>query len=702
MLAPEHPWLAEELAKSHPVIENKEEVEKYIAAAKNKTDLERQEEAKDKTGIVLKGVRAINPANHQEVPIYVADYVLGGYGTGAIMAVPAHDERDAAFAKKFNLPVVQVLEPTYTQTTEPGRVKEGEPFDHREAIIAIVKHWSEEKYMALKWKQVAWGTFITGGIEVGQTAEEAAKMEIKEETGYLNPKFIKDFGVVHGKFYHVPKKTNRNAHAHVLYFELADDAREAVADSEQAIHEILWLTRDELKKFLTPDTHIYALKQLFGEEGLYTGEGTLTNSGMFDRLESAEAKKKITEAVGGRMVKTYRLRDWLISRQRYWGAPIPVVYDPTGAPHPIPEEHLPWLLPTDVDYLPHGTSPLATSKELLERTEKIFGKGWKPDVDTMDTFVCSSWYYFRFADPKNTQEFASKEAIKKWLPVDLYVGGAEHTVLHLMYARFFTKALQKHGIIGFNEPFLKLRHQGLILAEDGSKMSKSKGNVVNPDDVAATYGADTLRLHIMFLGPLEAAKPWSTKNILGVRRFLERVWRLGTSGRVSGSTGSTTESTPASSSIEGLLHQTIKKVSEDLEQLKMNTAVSALMILLNAFEEHETISKDTYKIFLQLLNPLAPHITSELWEIAGFEGDIAVEPWPVADESKITAATVPVAVQVNGKVRATIQLSPDVGEEEALTAARAHPDVQKWLALGKEIKAVYVAGKIISFAVSQV
>ncbi|HVV15500.1 MAG TPA: leucine--tRNA ligase [Candidatus Paceibacterota bacterium] len=683
VLAPEHALVAS-LAEN---LENKEEVETYVAAAKNKTDLERQEEQKDKTGVELKGVKAINPANKEEIPIYVADYVLGGYGTGAIMAVPAHDERDYQFAKKFNIPIKEVIEPTYEQGTEPGKIREGEPFDHREAIIAIVKHWQEDKYIALKWKQVAWGTFITGGIEPGQTPETAAKAELAEEVGYTDAKFVRDFGVVHGKFYHVPKKTNRNAHAHVVYLELQSDARAEVAQNEQAIHEVLWLTADELKKFLTPDTHLHALRWLLGEQDIYTGYGTLSNSGKFTRLESEEAKKKITDFVGGKWVTTYRLRDWLISRQRYWGAPIPVVYDPEGKPHPIPEEHLPWMLPTDVEFSPKGTSPLGQSKELLERTEKIFGKGWKPEIDTMDTFVCSSWYYFRFGDPHNETAFASPEAIQKWLPVDLYVGGAEHTVLHLLYSRFITKALQKHGLIDFTEPFLKLRHQGLIGGEDGRKMSKSFGNVVNPMDITETYGADTLRLYEMFMGPLETHKPWSSQNIIGTRRFLERVWKLEVGD---GALDAKTET---------LLHQTIKKVGEDLDGLKMNTAISSLMILLNALAELPSVPREAYKIFLQMLYPLAPHIASELWEGMGESAAIHEIPWPRFDAAKIVSATAKIAVQVNGKLRATVDIPASAGEEEALAAARGEAGVAKWLALGKEVKAVYVPGKVISFVV---
>jgi len=517
VLAPEHPLL-QEVASNKLQVSNKSEVEKYINEAKNKSDIDRSAEGKEKTGVELKGIKAINPANKEEIPVFIADYVLGHYGTGAIMAVPAYDERDAEFAKIFNLPVIKA----------------------------------------------------------------------------------------------------------------------ALVDG-----------------------------------------------------------KKIVKEVGGTFVKKYRLRDWLISRQRYWGAPIPIVYDPSGTPHAIPAEHLPWMLPTDVEFKPTGTSPLRQSKELAERTEKIFGKGWKPEVDTMDTFACSSWYFFRFADPKNDKEFASAAAMQKWLPVDLYMGGAEHTVLHLLYARFFTKALRDMGYIKFGEPFLKLRHQGIILGEDSRKMSKRWGNVINPDDMTARFGADALRMYEMFIGPLEAMKPWSTKNIAGLERFLERVWRLGklfSSGEIN------TTPTPAENNVaqplETLLHQTIKKVGEDIEQLKMNTAVSALMILLNELEK--TPSLEAYKIFLQLLAPFVPHITAELWEKSGETTTIYRSSWPEYDFSKLVSATVTVAVQVNGKVRGKVELAPDAPESEALAAARGV--VGKWLT-GPEKKAIYVPGKIINLVV---
>ena len=499
VLAPEHPLVAD-LAG---VAANKEELLSYIKSATNKSDIERGADGKEKTGVELKGVKAINPATKTEIPVYIADYVLGHYGTGAIMAVPAYDERDAEFAKVFNLPVVEA----------------------------------------------------------------------------------------------------------------------ALVDA-----------------------------------------------------------KKIVSDVGGVFVKKYRLRDWLISRQRYWGAPIPVVYDPQGTPHPIPAEHLPWMLPTDVEFKPTGTSPLGQSKELLERTERIFGKGWKPEIDTMDTFACSSWYFFRFADPRNEKEFAGKEQMQKWLPVDLYVGGAEHTVLHLLYARFFTKALRDMGYLSFSEPFLKLRHQGIILAEDSRKMSKRWGNVINPDNMTERFGADALRMYEMFMGPLEAMKPWATRNIAGLERFLERVWRL-----------EPLEGT-VSVQLDILLNQTIKKVGEDIEVLKMNTAVSALMILLNEIENGAP--KAAYETFIKLLAPFAPHMASELAE----KHYISLAEWPKFDPAKLVSESVIVAVQVDGKVRAKIELSAGASEEEALATARAEPVVAKWLGVGGEKRALYVPGKIISFS----
>ncbi len=417
--------------------------------------------------------------------------------------------------------------------------------------------------------------------------------------------------------------------------------------------------------------------------GVLQDSGPFTGREITPDLIQEMVEWMVDESIAERKV-TYRLRDWLVSRQRYWGAPIPVVYDPEGKPHPVPEEHLPWVLPTDVEFKPTGTSPLGQSKELAERTEKIFGKGWRPEVDTLDTFVCSSWYFFRFADPKNASEFASKTRIEKWLPVDLYMGGAEHTVLHLMYARFFTKALKKLGYINFGEPFLKLRHQGTILAEDGNKMSKSVGNVINPDEVSELFGADTLRVYEMFMGPLEAMKPWNTQNIMGPRRFLERVWRL----RAKVSDGGVGEAS-------AILHKTIKKVTEDIENLSLNTAVSQLMILLNTFEESSSLSQSAYEAFLKLLAPLAPHITEELWHDLGNLESIHLASWPEYDATKLVESSVTIAVQVAGKVKGMIVVSPEADEGEVLRVVRNDATLQKLIPESPK-RVVYVKGRIIN------
>ncbi|MBI2121449.1 MAG: leucine--tRNA ligase [Candidatus Wildermuthbacteria bacterium] len=529
VLSPEHPHIPN--LKSH--ITNWEEVEAYIAKSREKTEIERVAEGRAKTGAELKGIRAVNPANKEEIPVFIADYVLSHYGTGAIMAVPAHDERDFEFAKHFGLPVRQVICNHYPAPTCP----------------------------------------------------------------------------------------------------VLDEA--------------------------------------------YTGDGSLVGE---------EAKRAVTEFVGGAAKTTYKLRDWLISRQRYWGAPIPIVYDPRGVPHPIPEERLPWLLPTDVEFKPTGHSPLADSQELAERTEKMFGKGWRPEVDTMDTFVCSSWYYYRFADPRNENEFASKEQIKKWLPVDLYLGGAEHTVLHLMYARFFTKVLHSLGYVDFAEPFRKLRHQGLIMGEDRHKMSKSRGNVVNPDEIIDRYGADSLRLYEMFMGPLEDAKAWDTRNIMGVRRFLERVWRL-QEGVVEKA---------SDDSLRRVLHESIEKVGRDIEALKFNTAISQLMICANAMDGAAEVSKETYKTFLLLLAPFCPFVAEEIWQRIGEKGSIHGQSFPSYDPALAKEDRIRLVIQMNGKVRDIVEVPADVAQDAAKELALNSEKIKKILQGKTPRRVVYVKGKLVN------
>jgi leucyl-tRNA synthetase len=693
VLAPEHKILGE----LREQIKNWNEVEEYVNITKKKTDLDRME-AKVKTGVELKGVRVINPFNGESLPLFVADYVLAQYGTGAVMAVPAHDERDFEFAKKYALPIREVIEPCFWQTIEPGKIREGEPFVERDAICAIVKHWEKNEYIVLKWKKVAWQTFITGGPEDNQTAQEGAEMEVREEAGYKNLKLIEELPITHSKFYHVPKKINRFAHFRTFYFELENGEQEELSELEKGNHEVTWVLKEEIEKSLTSDAHKYVWSVLNGGENVYTEDGILANSKEFDGLESFDAREKLTawleeKKIGEKKIN-YRLRDWLVSRQRYWGAPIPIIYCDQCGEVPVPEADLPVELPNDVDFKPTGESPLKYSEKFQNVSCPKCGAKARRESDTMDTFVCSSWYYLRYADSKNDQEFASKELLKKWLPVDLYVGGAEHSVLHLLYARFFTKVLHNLGYLEFDEPFLKLRHQGTILAEDGTKMSKSKGNVVNPDDVVAQYGADALRCFEMFMGPLEDMKPWQTKGIVGIYRFLEKVWKM--RDKI---LNQAKNSNDKKSKINSLIHKTIKKVSKDIEAMHFNTAISQLMILVNALEKEEKISTQDYQLFLTLLSPFAPHLAEEIWEKLGHSDSIFLQKWPEYDPELIKDEEIALVIQVNGKVRDTAKVSADISEEEATKLAISSEKIKNYIA-GKEIKKViFVKGRLINVVI---
>lgn len=424
--------------------------------------------------------------------------------------------------------------------------------------------------------------------------------------------------------------------------------------------------------------------------------GTMINSDFLDGLDIHQATVKVMDYLEekgwGQRVTRYKLRDWLISRQRYWGAPIPIVYDPEGKPHPVKEEHLPILLPTDVDYTPKGTSPLGSSKEYRERAEQLYGKGWHFEVDTMDTFVCSSWYYLRYCDPKNDQQFAAPEKLAKWLPVDLYVGGAEHAVLHLLYARFFHKALQDFGFIPKevgSEPFQALRNQGMILGADHQKMSKSRGNVVNPDEIVNAYGADTMRLYEMFMGPFEDMKPWQPDSIKGMYRFLERAHRL----------GDKVKAADLDSTTERLMHQTIKIVGKHIEQFQFNTAISQMMILSNRLAELDAVPPALFQNFLLMLSPFAPHQAATLWQQLGFSGNVWEQAWPSFDSSKLQTDTVTIVVQVNGKVRGQLNVPRDSTESTVLEQVANHAKLQAYLQDQKIRKTVYISNRLISFVI---
>ncbi|MCX6714498.1 MAG: leucine--tRNA ligase [Candidatus Uhrbacteria bacterium] len=536
VLAPEHA-----LVDSIVTDEYRSAIEAYRIAASKKSALERTELQKEKSG-AFTGSFAINPATGEKIPVWIADYVITTYGTGAIMAVPAHDARDFEFAKKYQLPIKVVV------------AKDGEELEG----------------------------FFEEGLAV--------------HSDFLNGLSTKD--------------------------------------AKQKM--IAWLE----------------------EKGI------------------------------GNAKTTFRIRDWLVSRQRYWGAPIPIIWCEDHGAQAVEEVQLPVELPTDVDFKPTGESPLVDSKTFHDVKCPVCGKDARRESDTMDTFVDSSWYYLRYTDPHNPNAFADKSKVDYWCPVDLYLGGAEHAVMHLLYARFFAYALHDLGYLNFEEPFMKLRNQGLILGPDGDKMSKSKGNVVNPDEVVSEYGADALRMYEMFMGPLEDAKPWDTKGVVGIRRFLDKVERLGE--RVQGA---------PDAGVQRTLHKAIKKVTADLEELKFNTAISQLMIVVNEFSAATSINKETFESFLKLLAPLAPHLAEELWEKLGHATSIFAESWPMFDAAMIVDDVVEMGVQVNGKVRGTISIAPTADEAIAKDLAMAEPNVVKWIE-GKEIaKIIYVPGKIFNIVV---
>lgn len=648
------------------------------------------------------GRNVTNPATNEKIPVWEAEYVMADYGTGAVMGVPAHDERDFEFAKKYNLPMKQVIEPIFIAEPNPNL-----PFVEREAISVVIKHWSEDKYLGLKWKKANWGTFVTGGVEVGQTPEEAALNEIREETGFLNLKLIKILPRCHSKFYHIPKKQNRFAHFHNFYFELIDGVREEISDEEKANHEIVWLFPSEVDKFLTPEGQRRDFLIIQGKENTYTGEGILINSGKFNGMESQEARKKITEAVGGKMVTKYKMRDAIFARQRYWGEPIPLKHNKDGTISVIPENKLPLKLPNVTSYTPTGTgeSPLAGVPAWV--------KGGY-ETNTMPGWAGSSWYFLRYMDPKNNKNFASEKALKYWKDVDMYVGGAEHATGHLLYARFWHKFLFDMGYVPTKEPFKTLKNQGMILATDGHKMSKRWGNVINPDEIVKTYGADTLRVYEMFVGPFDQSLPWSTESIIGSRRFVEKVWRIYNTkintkvasqkinfkgpriSRIDGSASPLSGQTISNQSFITLLHKTIKKVTEDIENFAFNTAISSMMIFLNEAEKVGNISADDFKKFLQILAPFAPHVAEELWQEMGEKKSIHLSGWPKYDKKKVVDEQIKIAIQVNGKVRAELMISREMDEEEVKAEALKDKAVIPWIENGEIKRIIYVKDRLIN------
>ncbi len=691
-LAPEHPWVTLAVDDKHiGILDNREEIKKYIGEVKNKTEIERMEEGKEKTGVELKGVKAVNPANGEEIPVWIADFILPQYGTGAVFG-DAHDERDFQFAKKYSIPLKETVIPKTVDKHDPPR--EGVKTVERKAIQAIIINPKDAKVLTLKWKKLPWTTFITGGIDDAEDIVGAAKREILEETGYKNLKFVRHLGgPIESHFYANHKEENRKALFYCLVFELENEEKIDVSEKEKEIHEPHWMSWEEIEADKNTKSSEYDIlkDRFFNPPHAWTGEGILIDSGKFSGMTTEEARKPITEFVGGKIVTKFKLRDWVFSRQRYWGEPIPVIFCEKCGVVPVPEKDLPVLLPKVEKYQPtdSGESPLANISEWVNTTCPKCGGPAKRETDTMPNWAGSSWYFLRYADPHNDTAFADAGKLKYWMPVDWYNGGMEHTTLHLLYSRFWNKFLFDIGLVPTSEPYKKRTSHGLILVKGGEKMSKSKGNVVNPDDIVKIYGADTLRTYEMFMGPFDQAIAWGEENIIGVRRFLERVWRV----------ASKITDAPSELGLERVLHQTIKKVSADIETMSFNTAVSSMMILVNEFEKQEAVSKSDFEIFLKILSPFAPHIAEEIWHELGNTTLLVAEPWPQADEIKIKETEKVIVIQVDSKIRAQLLVSTNASEKEITDMARTLPALEKWIS-GKEVKKViYVPGKLINFVI---
>jgi len=542
VVAPEHKLIE----KNKDSIKNYNEIEAYIKKALNKSELERGELQKEKTGIKIDGITAINPVNGKEIPVFVADYVLASYGTGAIMAVPAHDERDWEFAKKYNIEIIEV---------------------------------------------------VSGGENV--------------------------------------------------------------------------------------------------QEEVYTGLGKNINSDFLNGLDTEKAKSKminwLSEKNIGEKTTNYKLQDWVFSRQRYWGEPIPLIHCEKCGVVPVPEDELPVVLPDVENYEPTGTgeSPLAGIDAWINTKCPKCGGEAKRESNTMPQWAGSSWYYLRYLDPKNNKELVSKEKEEYWSPVDFYVGGAEHATRHLIYARFWHKFLFDIGVVSHDEPFKRLQHVGLIQAEGGKKMSKRWGNVINPDDIVEEYGADTMRVYEMFMGPFSQACAWSTNGLIGARKFIEKLLKA----------GEKIDDKKSSDEFKNILHKTIKKVGEDIETFKFNTAIAQMMILVNKMGEEKSINKEDYLLFIRVIAPFIPHLAEEIWAEMGNKKSISKEAWPKYDEKLIVDKKINLVIQINGKVRATLEVEADISEDKAKKIATENDIIKKWTEDKQIVKIIFVKGKLVNIVV---
>lgn len=689
VLAPEHPYVPE-----ITTAEYKEAVEAYQKECSLKNDMERTELNKEKTG-VFTGAYAINPVNGDKIPIYISDYVLATYGTGAIMAVPAHDDRDYAFAKKFHIPIKQVIAKSFVGTGDSA-IRKDFPMTERQVVNVVIKHPTEDQYLCVHNKKFDWVNFVMGGIEDEETPIDAAIREVKEETGYTDITIDKQMEFIYyDNFYAQHKKVNRHITCYTVVGHLNSLDQVAIDEKEQEIADVLWITKDKLMDSLSTEAHKYDAMRALNGEGAMVDDGVHIHSQDLDGLGKQEAIDKmiawLEEHHCGEKKINYKMRDWIFSRQRFWGEPIPMIYCEKCGWQPMNEADLPLLLPDVAEYEPtdNGESPLAKITDWVNTTCPCCGGPARRETDTMPNWAGSSWYFLRFMDAHNTKEFASMDAMKYWNRVDWYNGGMEHTARHLLYARFWVQFLYNIGLVPNKEMIWTRVSHGMVLGSNNEKMSKSKGNVINPDDIVKEYGADTLRVYEMFMGDYEQDAPWSTDSLRGCKRFIDKVIRL---------KDKVVEGDTYTEDLESLIHKSIKKVQYDLTHMAYNTVVSTLMILANAYDDKKTITKADYRVLLLLLNPLAPHITEELNEQMGF-APICESVWPSYDEEKTVDNEKTIGVQVNGKLRASITIRIDEMDDVVKEKALAEPNVIKFTE-GKEIvKVIIVKGKIVNIVV---
>ncbi len=705
VLSPEH-----ELVKTLVNDETRQSVENYIADAARKSEIERMNESREKTG-VFTGSYAINPVNGSKLPIWTADYVLSGYGTGAIMAVPAHDERDFAFAEKFNLPITQVIMPCSIDPINPPQAG----FDEvvRETVIVHLRDKSTGKYALLDWHNSLEGitTAIMGGIEDGQSVEDAARAEISEEAAINNITIVKQLRWITAAQYCASHKSqNRKAISHVLLAEIDSlDGQGQIDVNEQSLHTLVWVDEAEVLNRLTPAHQRLVWEQLNHETPI-SSEGILMNSGQFDGMESSDAREQIVDwleqQATGKSKTTYKMRDWLISRQRYWGAPIPIIHCPEHGAVAVPDDQLPVILPELEDFKPRGgaTSALASATDWVNTTCPTCGKPALRETDTLDGYACSSWYFLRYLDPFNDNQAWDPEVEKHWGPVDFY-NGADHAVAHLLYSRFWMRFFYKLGLVSTPEPFGRMMYNAYILAPDGTKMSKSKGNTIDPLEIMDSgYGADSLRVYEMFIAPYDLEAPWDTRGVPGTYRFLNRVWTLAQE-YIDADVVNLTDA--ASKEILVTAHRTAKKVSADINDDKFNTAISSMMEAVNNYYRLKVqypVGKSpawTYAIesLLQILSPFAPHITEELWSQMGHTDTIHVDHWPTWDNQYLQMDTITIVVQVNGKLRAKLSVASDATEDDIKQLALNDANVQIFMDNKKPTKVIYVPSRLVNIVV---